>query len=74
MPQLVEHIDKIARNKGGAALYIVFDKAIFSGYDYESWSIRHEIVEWFEKNDIKTSPCAHMARSMAMSLIEAVLY
>ena len=62
MPQILEHIDKIAREKGRDVLFIEFDKDVFPDDDYENWSIRNELIEWFEKNNIKAIPCFLLAQ------------
>lgn len=75
MPQLIEHIDKIARDKKRDVLFLTFhDKAfkdadagvIFPKFDYTACKPRQKIMEWLTANNIPFSPCGHIARENGM--------
>lgn len=61
MPQVIEHIDKIAREKKRDVLYVSFDEEEFSSYDYDEYEIRDKIIRWLKRNDIGYEECAHYA-------------
>ncbi len=70
MPQILEHIDKIAREKGRDVLYIAFDKEVFPDDDYENWSVRNDLLEWFEENDINAIPCGLLAERNGFLILD----
>jgi len=74
MPMLIEHIDKISRNKGRDVLFIIFDKKVFPGWEYETWKARNDLMEWFQDNSIKTIPCADIAREGGFESYRGQLY
>lgn len=62
MPQLIQHIDQIARQKQRDVLLIQFDWELIE--DYGCWDevpIRQQIVAWLETEGILWQPCAHFA-------------
>lgn len=61
MPQIIEHIDKIARDKKRDVLFVSFDKDEFPDYDYENYKIREKIINWLNKNKISYKKCGHFA-------------
>jgi len=50
MPQILKHIDKIAREKNRDVIYINFIIDIFS--DYETFDERNKLLKWLEDNHI----------------------
>tara|TARA_B100000745_G_scaffold293026_1_gene234506 strand:- start:77 stop:478 length:402 start_codon:yes stop_codon:yes gene_type:complete len=72
--QLIDHIDKIARDKGRGVLFIHFDRKVFLGYEYEDWDIRNQLIEWFENNGIAVYPCAHFASENGFESYRGQLY
>jgi hypothetical protein len=66
MAQVLEHIDKIARDKNRDVLFIVFKDAKneideeFS-YDYETDSVRAEFLLWLNQNNIPYQKCGPIA-------------
>jgi len=71
MPLLIEHIDKIARDKKRDVLFLTFhDKAfknakadvIFPKFDYTICKPRQKIMDWLTANNIPFSSCGHIAR------------
>lgn len=61
MPYLIEHIDKIAREKGRDVLYILFDRKIFPHFNCEDFPVRTRLIQWFNENNINVIPCAEVA-------------
>ena len=67
MPQIVEHIDKIARDIGRGVLFLEFHPEYnpeeddftkrFKIFDYENCEERKQVLKWFEENNIKITPC-----------------
>lgn len=60
MPQLIDYIDKIAREKNRDVLYLLFkrkknDRSFF--FDYQSCKRRNLVIKWLEKNHIHYYPC-----------------
>lgn len=60
MPQLIDYIDKIAREKNRDVLYLLFkhkknDRSFF--FDYQSCKRRNLVIKWLEKNQIHYYPC-----------------
>jgi len=60
MPQLIDYIDKIARDKNRDVLYLLFkpqkgDDPFF--FDYEACKRRKQVIKWLEKNNIIYYPC-----------------
>lgn len=74
MPQLIDHIDKIAREKGRDVLYIIFDRKIFDNYEWDEWPIRKETIKWFEENNIKTIECMGVASENGFESYRGQLY
>lgn len=71
MPQLIDHIDQIARKKQRTVLFLEFHpESMFNiingddeaeSYDYENDKVRDEIIENLARLNIQWTPCAHMA-------------
>lgn len=75
MPQLIDHIDKIARDKKRDVLLLTFhDKAfkkagkseIFPNFDYSKCKPRQKIITWLTENNIPFSPCGNVANTSGM--------
>ncbi len=74
MPMLIDHIDKIARDKRRGVVYIEFckqpdfNRRNFDEYrenlfiDYENLEIRETLLQWFADNRIAVYPCGPFAR------------
>lgn len=63
MPQLIAHIDAIARQKQRGVLYIVF-RTIGrprANTNWEKHSSRKAIVQWLKEKGIPWQPCAGIA-------------
>lgn len=84
MPQLIQHIDYIARQKQRAVLYLTFVnepfKSFFEDSDPEDdlWreedSIRSKILKWFDDNGIGWKECADIARTSGWSSYAGQVY
>jgi hypothetical protein len=64
MPQIIDHIDAIARKKQRTVLYLEFHpESMFDleSYDYRHDKIRDEIIENLDKFNIPWTKCAHIA-------------
>lgn len=69
MPQLIEHIDAIARQKQRGVLYLEFhpgkkwdqkDRSWLE-YDWRRDVRRTEVIKWFDEHGIAWQICAHFA-------------
>ena len=74
MPQIIEHIDKIARDKKRDVLFVSFDKDEFPDYDYEKYKVRSKVIKWLEKNNIAFKKCAHYASKYGWEAYRGQLY
>jgi hypothetical protein len=61
MPQHIQYIDKICREKNRDVLYLKFDRQAFNTPDWNYWQSRKIIIEWLEKNYINHFPCGDVA-------------
>lgn len=81
MPQLLEHIDKIARDKKRDVLYIEFNetqgktdiKNYFS-YDYETDTKRIDFIKWLNDNKVPFEECGPIARENGWESYRGQLY
>ena len=86
MPMLIDHIDKIARDKRRGVVYIEFckppdfNRRNFDEYrenlfiDYESLEIRETLLQWFADNRIAVYRCGPFARAGRMERYRGQLY
>jgi hypothetical protein len=82
MPQLIEHIDAIARTKQRDVLYVTFNPAIKPDaeydfetlYDWEQDPIRKTVCKWLTEHNIPWQECGHIADENYMSSYEGQLY
>lgn len=81
MPQILEHIDKIARDKKRDVLFIVFNEPKendkledYFTYEYETDPIRIEFIQWLEENNIPYQKCAPIARENGWEKYMGQLY
>lgn len=66
MPQLIEHIDAIARTKVRDVLFVIFHKNLRDRIDWERLPVRQQIIEWLDANAIAWKPCGHVASTSFM--------
>lgn len=60
MPQLIDHIDKIARDKNHDVLYLIFKPQPDEDelhFDYQISKRRQVVMEWLEANKTPYFPC-----------------
>jgi len=74
MPQLLEHIDKIARDKNRDVVFINFSKEKFPSFEYRDYKERNELLIWLEKNNIPYTPCGPMASEYGWESYRGQLY
>ena len=70
MPQLIRHIDEIARQKQR--------EVIFLGFSYNEWAApskaaREDAITWLEAHTIPYEPCGLMANEQCMPSYEGHL-
>jgi len=62
MPQLIEHIDAIARQKRRAVLYLEFHPATaWRHYRYEADAARDAVLAWLDEHQVGWQPCGPYA-------------
>lgn len=69
MPQIIQHIDAIARQKGRAALSVSFYPRPynpFDDFDYEKSKARKKVIKWLDKNSMPWQPCGEFANENRM--------
>lgn len=76
MPRIIEHIDKIARDKQRTVLYIDFkDKDNDLGIlDYEEFSNRKELLIWLDKHNISYEVCGAIASEAGWESYRGQIY
>jgi hypothetical protein len=74
MAILLEHIDKIARDKQRAVLFVTFDHKTFPGRNYEHWEARSRLLAWLDEHAIPCQMCMDMAREDGWSAYRGQLY
>jgi len=74
MPQILEHIDKIARDENRDVIYINFSREIFPSFEYEEYEERNKLLEWLENNNITYRSCASMASENGWESYRGQLY
>ncbi|MFH0999040.1 MAG: hypothetical protein V1844_26645 [Pseudomonadota bacterium] len=74
MPYLIEHIDKIAREKNRDVLFILFDRKIFPHFNCEDFPVRTKLLQWFNKNKIMVIPCADVASEHCLASYRGQVY
>ena len=64
MPQLIDHIDKIARDKKRDVLFVIFHKDSEEpwNFEYHDCAAREVVMSWLTANNIPFYPCGHFAR------------
>ncbi|MGH8613743.1 MAG: hypothetical protein ACREYF_17425 [Gammaproteobacteria bacterium] len=80
MPQLIQHIDAIARKKQRDVLFVLFgppgrdDLLSDYDYDYEADVRRREIIAWLDKHRISWLPCGEYASTSGYSAYDGRIY
>ena len=57
MPQLLKHIDAIAREKDRDVLFVHFENYEHENADAEPYHLRQNLIEWLEQRQINFVPC-----------------
>jgi hypothetical protein len=75
MPQLIQHIDAIARSKQRDVLTIEFD---FNNSSFKTHWLAHEarktICDWLDANGIPFYPCGHFANETSIRRYQGQIY
>jgi hypothetical protein len=78
MPQLIKHIDAIARQKQRDVLFVVFGARaqgdIVSDYDYEADVRRGDFIAWLDNHQIPWLPCGGYASTSGFSAYDGRIY
>jgi hypothetical protein len=80
MPQLIYHIDAIARKKGRDVVFVTFPECdvwrLGKGRpkSYERCAARKTIIHWLDENHIGWEPCASIAREDSMESYAGQIY
>lgn len=75
MPELIEHIDAIARKKQRDVLSIRFYmREAIRGYDYRKDPERQRVTDWLDENGIAWQPCGPVANENAMQAYRGDIY
>ena len=57
MPQHMQHIDAIAREKDRDVLFVHFENYEHENADADSYHLRQNLIEWLEQRQIAFAPC-----------------
>ncbi|NYE60727.1 hypothetical protein FHW58_001879 [Duganella sp. 1224] len=75
MPQLIEHIDAIARRQRRAVLYLEFHRATPQRrYDYAHDAQRGAVLAWLDAHGLAWGPCGEFADVNVMSSYMGQIY
>ena len=76
MPQTIQHIDRIARQKKRGVLMIVFgiEDNIFEFTDYSETEIWQVVTDWLDEQQIPWGPCAGFASENSMESYRGHIY
>lgn len=74
MPQVIQHIDQIARLKGRDVLYVTFHETLRAPLDWERLTVRQEIIAWLEANNYAWTCCGHVGSTTFMGRYLGQLY
>jgi len=61
MPELIQHIDAIARQKQRDVIFLVFDLDLRKQIDWQKLPVRKQITEWLDQEKIPWIACGHFA-------------
>jgi len=80
MPRVLEHIDKVARDKQRDVLFVVFGESKtksnvdFFRYDYDNDPKRIKFISWLEENSIPYQECGPIASENGWESYRGQLY
>ncbi len=76
MPQIVEHIDKIAREKKRDVLFVTFQNEdnTLNSLNYEEFKFRKELLIWLDEHNISFKKCGHIASENGWEAYRGQIY
>ncbi len=77
MPYLLDHIDKIARDKQRDVLCLMFEPESSTDIWFDDWDnlpARQQVINWLKSNGIPHYPCIGFADPNAMSQYQGMIY
>lgn len=77
MPQLIEHIDAIARKQGRDVLYIEFHPEApdaRKAYDYARDPVRAGVLDWLDRHAVQWRACGPIADLRVMAPYRGQVY
>ncbi|MFM0324879.1 hypothetical protein [Caballeronia glebae] len=74
MPQLIQHIDAIAREKQRDVLYLTFHEGGQPREHYEQIAARKTIIEWLDSNKVGWLTCGDIANEHSLRSYAGQIY
>ncbi|MGI2323261.1 MULTISPECIES: hypothetical protein [Methylococcus] len=82
MPQLIQHIDAIAREKKRGVLYLTFHPDSAHGfrlesernYEYRHDAVRQRVLAWLEEHGYTWQPCGDFANENSLRAYRGQIY
>lgn len=74
MPQVIRHIDAIAREKKRDVLFVIFHENLGDDIDWEELPIRKTIIDWLDKHGMQWECCGHYASENMMCSYRGQIY
>lgn len=74
MPQLLKHIDKIAREQQRDVLFLKFEDDLYPERDYHTWQTRIDVIAWLEQNAMGYFECFGLANEHGIAPYDGTLY
>lgn len=77
MPQLIRHIDAIAREKRRAVLFLDFfphDREGYRAYRHDADPVRQHVIAWLAAHHIAWEPCGPIADVRRMESYRGSIY
>lgn len=75
MPELIEHIDAIARSKQRDVLSIRFyTREAVREYEYKKDPERRRVIDWLDEQGISWQPCGEVAKENALHAYRGDIY
>jgi hypothetical protein len=66
VPQIIQHIDAIARAKQRDVLFVIFHETGGIDTDWEALDVRNKLIQWLDAHKIAWQKCGHYARTEVM--------
>ena len=75
MPQILKHIDKIARDKQRDVLFVNFkDPNDEFSFEYENFQHRQDLLQWLDTHKIKYEKCGTIASELGWEAYRGQVY